>query len=168
MAERDNRKYRVGYYYGVTPKKKIKEGDKYIHGLSFEVVFRIYDREGKEQLFDEVNEDHVPEVFIHVGSGILNVGVNELYMPSAFKDAGFKLIPTMVDKCENPTGYDIVRFYKEQSDDEADMPLPVEIDVEEFNRFLFMDEFNYADNAEDNRIDTRFSSIAVFGEEVTE
>lgn len=41
----------------------------------------------------------------------------------------------------------------------------VGIGIEEYNRFLFMDEFNYA---EDNRIDTKFSSIAVFGEEVME
>ena len=64
MAETD-KKYRAGYYYAVEPKERINESDKYIHGLTFEVVFRIYDRDGKEQFFDEINEDHVPEVFIH-------------------------------------------------------------------------------------------------------
>ena len=46
MAETD-KKYRAGYYYAVEPKERINESDKYIHGLTFEVVFRIYDRDGK-------------------------------------------------------------------------------------------------------------------------
>ena len=75
-------------------------------------------------------------------------------------------MPVMVDKCETPTGYDIVRFYKEQSDNENDTPVPVEIDREEFNKLLCRDEFNHADR--DNRIEARIRSIAVFGEEVTE
>lgn len=167
MAE-TGKKYRAGYYYAVEPKERINESDKYIHGLTFEVVFRIYDRDGKEQFFDEINEDHVPEVFIHAGSGILNVGTKELYMPAAFRDTGIQLMPVMVDKCETPTGYDIVRFYKEQSDNENDTPVPVEIDREEFNKLLCRDEFNHADNMGDNRIEARIRSIAVFGKEVTE
>lgn len=161
------KKYRVGYYYAIEPKEKIKE-DKYIHGLTFEVVFRIYDKTGKEQLFDEINEDHVPEVFIRVGSGIVNVGVKELYMPAAFRDTGIQFMPVMADKCETPTGYDIVRFYKEQSDSENGTAVPVEIDNEEFNKLLVRDEFNHAGNAGDNLIDTRIRCIAVFGEEVAE
>lgn len=91
MAETD-KKYRAGYYYAVEPKVKIKESDKYIHGLTFEVVFRIYDRDGKELLFNEIKEDHIPEVFIHAGSGFLNVDIKELYMPAAFKDTDKKWI----------------------------------------------------------------------------
>lgn len=164
-----DKKYRVGYYYEVTPKEKIKESDNnYIHGLAFETVFRIYDRDGKERLFNEINEDNVPEVFIRVGSGILNVGVKELYLPGVFRDTGIQFMPVMVDKCETPTGYDIVRFYKEQSDSENGTAVPVEIDREEFNKLLCRDEFNHADNTGDNRIEARIRCIAVFGEEVTE
>lgn len=166
MAETD-KKYRAGYYYAIEPKVKIKESDKYIHGLTFEVIFRIYDRDGKELLFNEIKEDYIPEVFIHAGSGFLNVGIKELYMPAAFRDTGIQLMPVMVDKCETPTGYDIVRFYKEQSDNGYG-PVPVEIDREEFNKLLCRDEFNHADNTGDNRIEARIRSIAVFGEEVTE
>lgn len=143
------RKYRLGYDYVFLPKKSFEyKGDK-IGSMSIIVLFKIFDIEGNEILF-ETKEEKLKEKPLKLVNG------EKYYLCDLFKccfnkelfrkSKTFNFIPTKKIIIDNYIVVMDINFYTKDID--KDISEPVQIEEKEFNDIMLknLDLFNVSDN----------------------